>query len=73
MSTWSDWLGSARRFIAESIVELKKVNWLRPREAVISAAVVAVLIAIFASFISVVDWGLAEVVKAVLRVFGGRS
>jgi len=73
MGTMSDWTGSVRRFVAESLVELKKVNWLRPREAAVSTVVVIVLIAVFASYISLVDWGLAEMVKAALRIFGGRS
>ncbi|MCX7956554.1 MAG: preprotein translocase subunit SecE [Endomicrobia bacterium] len=56
-------------FIRESYIELRKVNWLSRKEAVISALVVTILILVFSIYIGSIDFILAKLLSVLL---GGR-
>ncbi|MEN3013004.1 MAG: preprotein translocase subunit SecE [Endomicrobiia bacterium] len=60
-------LNSVIKFVGESYIELKKVNWLSKKEVLISSLVVVVLILIFALYIGIVDFVLAKILSLLLR------
>ena len=55
-------------FVKQSIGELKKSTWLSRQEVVQSTFLVGVVVAIVAAYVSVIDWGLTDVLG---RVVGG--
>lgn len=55
-----------RQFLSEAKAELKKVIWPTRKQAVASTAVVIVVVAIIALFLSLVDLGLAKIIKLIL-------
>lgn len=63
------WIDSIIRFISESYVELKKVNWLSKKEVLVSSLVVVLVILFFSIYIGVIDFILAKIVTFLL---GGR-
>ncbi len=60
-------IGKIGLFLAEAKVELKKVTWPEPRQALASTGVVIVMIIIISIFLGLIDFGLAKLIKAVLR------
>jgi len=54
------------QFLSESKAELKKVTWPTRKQAVASTAVVIVVVAIVALFLSLVDLGLTKIIKLIL-------
>jgi len=55
-----------RQFLSEAKAELKKVTWPTRKQAVASTAVVIVVVAIVALFLSLVDLGLTKIIKLIL-------
>jgi len=55
-----------RRFLREAKVELKKVTWPTPKEALASTSVVIVVAAIVSLFLGIVDLGLTRIIRLVL-------
>jgi preprotein translocase subunit SecE len=55
-----------RQFLIEAKAELKKVTWPTRKQAVASTAVVIVVVVIIALFLSLVDFGLAKIIKLIL-------
>lgn len=55
-----------KQFLAGSKVELKKVTWPAPKQALASTAVVIIVVIIVSTFLGIVDFGLTKVVKLVL-------
>lgn len=55
-----------KQFLSEAKAELKKVTWPTRKQAVASTAVVIVVVAIIAVFLSLVDLGLAKIIKLIL-------
>ena len=55
-------------FVKQSIGELKKSTWLSRQEVVQSTILVAIVVAIVAVYVSVIDWGLTGVLG---KVVGG--
>ncbi|MDO9586134.1 MAG: preprotein translocase subunit SecE [Syntrophales bacterium] len=55
-----------KQFLSEAKAELKKVTWPTRKQAVASTAVVIVVVAIIAIFLSLVDLGLAKIIKLIL-------
>jgi preprotein translocase subunit SecE len=53
-------------FLRESRVELRKVTWPTPKEALASTSVVIVVVVIVSLFLGVVDFGLTKIIKMVL-------
>ncbi len=54
------------QFLREAKVELKKVTWPTPKEALGSTSVVIVVVVIVSVFLGFVDLGLTKLVKMVL-------
>jgi len=54
------------QFLKESRVELRKVTWPTPREALASTSVVIVVVIIVSLFLGIVDLGLTKLIKFVL-------
>jgi len=48
----------ATQFLRESRVELRKVTWPTPKEALASTSVVIVVVIIISMFLGIVDFGL---------------
>jgi preprotein translocase subunit SecE len=55
-----------KQFLSEAKAELKKVTWPTRKQAVASTAVVIIVVAIIAVFLSLVDFGLAKIIKLIL-------
>jgi preprotein translocase subunit SecE len=67
---WMDklkvFIGKAREFLAASKVELKKVTWPTPKQTLASTSVVIIVVIIVSTFLGIVDFGLAKIVRLVL-------
>ncbi len=50
----------------EAKVELNKVTWPTPKEALASTSVVIVVVIIVSLFLGVVDFGLTKIIRLVL-------
>ena len=61
----------AKQFLREVKTELKKVTWPSKKEALSGTAVVLVAVFIVAFFLGIVDWGLSNLVKELLKVATG--
>ena len=59
-------LSKVKRFLREAKVELKKVTWPTPKEALASTSVVIVVVIIVSIFLGVVDLGLTKIIRLVL-------
>ncbi|MBN2539068.1 MAG: preprotein translocase subunit SecE [Deltaproteobacteria bacterium] len=59
-------INRVRRFLKEARVELKKVTWPTPKEALASTSVVIVVVIILSLFLGVVDLGLTRIIRLVL-------
>ena len=59
------WTKTAQ-FLRESKVELKKVTWPSPKEALASTSVVIVVVLIVSVFLGFVDMGLTKLIRIVL-------
>jgi preprotein translocase subunit SecE len=57
------WVDSARTYIREVVVELKKVIWPSRKETVGSTAVVLVIVGLVAVYLGIVDLILSRLVK----------
>ena len=55
-----------KRFLREARVELKKVTWPTPKEALASTSVVIVVVIIVSLFLGIVDLGLTRIIRLVL-------
>ena len=59
-------LALVKRFLSEAKAELKKVTWPTRKQALASTAVVIVVVIIVAVYLSLVDLGLAKIIKLIL-------
>lgn len=59
-------ISKMKRFLREAKVELKKVTWPTPKEALASTSVVIVVVIIVSLFLGVVDLGLTRIIRLVL-------
>ena len=62
-------MNKAINFLKQSVGELKKSTWLSRQEVVQSTILVAIVVALVAVYVGVIDFGLTEVLGAVI---GGR-
>ena len=62
-------MNKAINFLKQSVGELKKSTWLSRQEVVQSTILVAIVVALVAAYVGVIDFGLTKVLGAVL---GGR-
>ena len=58
---------SAKQFLREVKTELKKVTWPSRKDTLSGTAVVLVAVFIIALFLGIVDSGLSNVIKALLK------
>jgi len=61
----------SKQFLREVKTELKKVTWPSKKDALSGTAVVLVAVFIVAFFLGIVDWGLSNLVKELLKVAAG--
>ncbi len=61
-------MNKAIDFVKQSIGELKKSTWLSRQEVIQSTILVAIVVAIVAVYVSVIDWGLTGLLG---KVVGG--
>ena len=62
-------MNKAINFLKQSVGELRKSTWLSRQEVVQSTLLVAIVVALVAAYVSVIDFGLTEVLGFVI---GGR-
>jgi preprotein translocase subunit SecE len=55
-----------RQFLRESKIELKKVTWPTPKEALASTSVVLAVVVIVSVFLGLVDFGLTKIIRVFL-------
>ncbi|MBN2178435.1 MAG: preprotein translocase subunit SecE [Deltaproteobacteria bacterium] len=55
-----------RQVLRESKVELKKVTWPTPKEALASTSVVLAVVIIVSIFLGMVDFGLTKIIRVFL-------
>jgi preprotein translocase subunit SecE len=61
----------AKQFLREVKTELKKVTWPSKKDALSGTVIVLVAVFIVAFFLGIVDWGLSNLVKGLLKVATG--
>jgi preprotein translocase subunit SecE len=54
------------QFLKEAKLELKKVTWPTPKQALASTAVVIILVFVVAIILGIIDFALAKTVKFIL-------
>ncbi len=59
-------LNQIKRFLKGARVELRKVTWPTPKEALASTSVVIVVVIIMSLFLGIVDLGLTKIIRLVL-------
>ena len=59
-------LNQIKRFLKGARVELSKVTWPTPKEALASTSVVIVVVIIMSLFLGIVDLGLTKIIRLVL-------
>ena len=57
----------AKQFLREVKTELKKVTWPSKKDTLAGTAVVLVTVFIVAIFLGIVDYGLSNLIKALLK------
>ncbi|WP_428073460.1 preprotein translocase subunit SecE [Candidatus Avelusimicrobium aviculae] len=62
-------MNKAISFLKQSVAELKKSTWLTRKEVVQSTILVAIVVAILAAYVSIIDFGLTKVLGLIV---GGR-
>ncbi|MCU0614978.1 MAG: preprotein translocase subunit SecE [Desulfobacterales bacterium] len=55
-----------KQFLKEAKVELKKVTWPTPKQALASTSVVIVVVVIISLFLGIVDFGLSKIIRLAL-------
>lgn len=60
-------LATVQQFFREVMAEFRKVNWPSRKEVSNSTVIILVVVIVIASFLWVVDIGLARVVELILR------
>ncbi|MBR4681694.1 MAG: preprotein translocase subunit SecE [Elusimicrobiaceae bacterium] len=61
-------MNKAINFLKESVAELRKSTWLSRQEVVQSTFLVAIVVLLVAIYVSVIDYGLTELLG---KVIGG--
>ncbi|MCI7043385.1 preprotein translocase subunit SecE [Candidatus Avelusimicrobium faecicola] len=62
-------MNKAISFLKQSVAELKKSTWLTRKEVVQSTILVAIVVALVAAYVSIIDFGLTKVLGLIV---GGR-
>ena len=59
-------MNKAINFLKESVAELRKSTWLSRQEVIQSTFLVAIVVALVAAYVGVIDWGLTRLLGAVI-------
>ncbi len=62
-------MNKAISFLKQSVAELRKSTWLTRKEVVQSTILVAIVVALVAAYVSIIDFGLTKVLGLIV---GGR-
>ena len=62
-------MNKAIKFLTQCVSELKKSTWLSRREVAQSTVLVAIVVALTAAYVSIIDFGLTKVLGLIV---GGR-
>ncbi|MEJ5329566.1 MAG: preprotein translocase subunit SecE [Desulfobaccales bacterium] len=62
-----EWYQNARQFLREALQELRKVTWPERRETLGTTAIVLFLVVVISTFLGLVDFGLARLVRTFIR------
>ena len=62
-------MNKAISFLKQSVAELKKSTWLTRKEVVQSTILVAIVVALVAAYVRIIDFGLTKVLGLIV---GGR-
>jgi preprotein translocase subunit SecE len=54
------------QFLKEAWIELKKVTWPTPKQALVSTSVVIIVTLIVSAFLGLVDFGLTKLIRMIL-------
>ena len=54
------------QFLKEAWIELKKVTWPTPKQAIVSTSVVIIVTLIMSAFLGLVDLGLTKLIRVIL-------
>jgi preprotein translocase subunit SecE len=65
-----NWIGRARRFLAEVKVELSRVTWPTRREVWATTIVVILTSMLFGVYLWVIDLGLSRVMDRIFKLLG---
>jgi preprotein translocase subunit SecE len=60
------WIGRSRAFVGEVQAEFEKITWTPRPEMVNGTIAVVVIVAVMATFLGIVDFGLSRVMQMVL-------
>jgi preprotein translocase SecE subunit len=63
----SDWYRDTRRYLHEVQAEYNKITWPPQKEAVVGMIGVVVLVGIVTTVLSIVDFGLSQLMQLVLQ------
>ena len=59
-------MNKAISFLKQSVAELKKSTWLTRKEVVQSTILVAIVVALVAAYVSIIDFGLTKVLGLIV-------
>ena len=63
-------MGDAIKFLSEVRLELSKVAWPKLNEFIGSTVIVLVLVALFAFYLFVVDYGFTKLMSYIFSIYG---
>jgi preprotein translocase subunit SecE len=60
------WINKIKIFLTDARIELRKVTWPTRKQTIASTSVVILVVFIVSTFLGIVDFGLAKLIKLVL-------
>ena len=60
------WINKIKIFLSDARIELRKVTWPTRKQTIASTSVVILVVFIVSTFLGIVDFGLAKIIKLVL-------
>ena len=60
------WINKIKIFLSDARIELRKVAWPTRKQTIASTSVVILVVFIVSTFLGIVDFGLAKIIKLVL-------
>jgi len=59
-------MNKAINFLKQSVGELKKSTWLSKQEVIQSTILVAIVVALVAAYVGIIDMGLSRILSAIV-------